>query len=41
MIGISTLAAMAQACYRVNQSRQVVTAIDARMSEIYWARSTR
>ncbi|MGO2321347.1 tRNA (adenosine(37)-N6)-threonylcarbamoyltransferase complex dimerization subunit type 1 TsaB [Vibrio casei] len=41
MIGISTLAAMAQACYRVNQSGQVVTAIDARMSEIYWAQYIR
>lgn len=41
MIGISTLAAMAQACYRVNQSKQVATAIDARMSEIYWAQYIR
>ncbi|OEF24047.1 tRNA (adenosine(37)-N6)-threonylcarbamoyltransferase complex dimerization subunit type 1 TsaB [Vibrio rumoiensis] len=41
MIGISTLAAMAQGCYRANQSEHVVAAIDARMSEIYWAQYTR
>lgn len=41
MIGVSTLAAMAQACYRIDQSEQVLTAIDARMSEIYWAQYSR
>lgn len=41
MIGISTLEAMAQASYRVNQSEQVVAAIDARMSEIYWGQYQR
>lgn len=41
MIGISTLAAMAQASYRVHQAEQVVAAIDARMSEIYWGQYQR
>ncbi|MBD1571825.1 tRNA (adenosine(37)-N6)-threonylcarbamoyltransferase complex dimerization subunit type 1 TsaB [Vibrio sp. S17_S38] len=41
MIGISTLAAMAQASYRVHKSKQVVAAIDARMSEIYWGQYQR
>lgn len=41
MIGISTLEAMAQASYRVHQSKQVVAAIDARMSEIYWGQYQR
>ncbi len=36
MLGISTLAAMAQGTYRVHQSEQVLSSIDARMGEIYW-----
>ena len=36
MIGISTLEAMAQAGYRVHGATQVVAAIDARMSEVYF-----
>lgn len=41
MIGISTLAAMAQGAYRMHGAEQVATAIDARMSEVYWARYVR
>ncbi len=41
MIGISTLAAMAQGTYRVHGSEQVAAAIDARMSEVYWGRYVR
>lgn len=41
MIGISTLAAMAQACHRIHQSEQVVAAIDARMGEVYWGQYQR
>jgi len=41
MIGISTLAAMAQGVYRKNGYTRVATAIDARMSEVYWARFER
>lgn len=41
MIGISTLAAMAQGTYRVNGHTNVACAIDARMSEVYWGRFTR
>ncbi|MCW8327539.1 tRNA (adenosine(37)-N6)-threonylcarbamoyltransferase complex dimerization subunit type 1 TsaB [Photobacterium sp. SDRW27] len=41
MLGISTLAAMAQGTYRVHQSEQVLTAIDARMGEIYWGQYQR
>lgn len=33
--GVSTLAAMAQAAYRLHAARQVVAAIDARMAEVY------
>ena len=33
--GVSTLAAMAQAAYRLHGAKQVVSAIDARMAEIY------
>ncbi len=36
MLGISTLAAMAQGTYRVSGSNHVLSAIDARMSEVYW-----
>ncbi|OEE37853.1 tRNA (adenosine(37)-N6)-threonylcarbamoyltransferase complex dimerization subunit type 1 TsaB [Vibrio anguillarum] len=41
MIGISTLATMAQGSYRLQGYQQVACAIDARMSEIYWGRYTR
>ncbi len=36
MIGVSTLAAMAQASYRLHGATDVAVAIDARMSEVYW-----
>lgn len=35
MIGVSTLAAMAQQAYRIQQATHVLSAIDARMNEIY------
>ncbi|GAB7228287.1 tRNA (adenosine(37)-N6)-threonylcarbamoyltransferase complex dimerization subunit type 1 TsaB [Vibrio rotiferianus] len=41
MIGVSTLAAMAQGSYRRHGTTDVAVAIDARMSEVYWARYTR
>ncbi len=41
LIGISTLAAMAQGAYRSHGHTQVAAAIDARMSEVYWARFAR
>ncbi len=41
MIGISTLQAMAEASYRLNGKKYVATAIDARMSEVYWGRYVR
>ncbi len=41
MIGISTLAAMAQGAYRVNGCTHVASAIDARMNEVYWGRFER
>ncbi|WP_087025939.1 tRNA (adenosine(37)-N6)-threonylcarbamoyltransferase complex dimerization subunit type 1 TsaB [Thaumasiovibrio subtropicus] len=41
MVGVSTLAAMAQACYREHQVESVLTAIDARMGELYWAQYRR
>ena len=41
MIGISTLAAMAQATYRKHGKTHAVCAIDARMSEVYWGRFVR
>ncbi|MFN1549817.1 tRNA (adenosine(37)-N6)-threonylcarbamoyltransferase complex dimerization subunit type 1 TsaB [Vibrio natriegens] len=41
MIGVSTLAAMAQGSYRLHGSTDVAVAIDARMSEVYWARYSR
>jgi len=41
MLGISTLAAMAQGTYRVHQSEQVLSSIDARMGEIYWGQYLR
>lgn len=36
VVGISTLAAMAQQAYAQNQIQQVTAAIDARMSEVYF-----
>ncbi|EDP57425.1 tRNA (adenosine(37)-N6)-threonylcarbamoyltransferase complex dimerization subunit type 1 TsaB [Vibrio sp. AND4] len=41
MIGVSTLMAMAQASYRLHGTMDVAVAIDARMSEVYWARYAR
>ncbi|MBJ6894267.1 tRNA (adenosine(37)-N6)-threonylcarbamoyltransferase complex dimerization subunit type 1 TsaB [Vibrio cholerae] len=41
MIGISTLAAMAQAAYRLQGLTHVASAIDARMEEVYWGRYVR
>ncbi|WED22556.1 tRNA (adenosine(37)-N6)-threonylcarbamoyltransferase complex dimerization subunit type 1 TsaB [Vibrio sp. JC009] len=41
MIGISTLGAMAQATWRRHGAQRVACAIDARMSEVYWARLER
>ncbi|EAS43861.1 tRNA (adenosine(37)-N6)-threonylcarbamoyltransferase complex dimerization subunit type 1 TsaB [Photobacterium profundum] len=41
MVGISTLMTMAQGTYRKHQSEQVLTAIDARMGEIYWGQYRR
>ncbi|MFV8411437.1 tRNA (adenosine(37)-N6)-threonylcarbamoyltransferase complex dimerization subunit type 1 TsaB [Vibrio owensii] len=41
MIGVSTLAAMAQASYRLHGATNAAVAIDARMGEVYWARYTR
>ncbi|MGN5182586.1 tRNA (adenosine(37)-N6)-threonylcarbamoyltransferase complex dimerization subunit type 1 TsaB [Aeromonas veronii] len=38
LIGISTLAAMAQGAYRLDGAEQVLTAIDARMNEVYFGR---
>lgn len=37
MIGISTLATMAQGAWRVTGATRVLAAIDARMGEVYWA----
>lgn len=37
VIGISTLAAMAEAAWQQHGSRRVLAAIDARMGEVYWA----
>ena len=41
MIGISTLKTMAQGAYRKSGATSVATAIDARMSEVYWGRFER
>ncbi|KJG03622.1 tRNA (adenosine(37)-N6)-threonylcarbamoyltransferase complex dimerization subunit type 1 TsaB [Photobacterium angustum] len=41
MVGVSTLAAMAQGTYRVHQADNVLSAIDARMGEIYWGQYKR
>ena len=41
MVGVSTLAAMAQGTYRVHKADNVLSAIDARMGEIYWGQYQR
>lgn len=41
MVGISTLAAMAQGQYRASGAQQVLSAIDARMGEVYWGQYQR
>ncbi|MCP4954278.1 tRNA (adenosine(37)-N6)-threonylcarbamoyltransferase complex dimerization subunit type 1 TsaB [Photobacterium aquimaris] len=41
MIGVSTLAAMAQGSFRLHQAEHVLTAIDARMGELYWGQYQR
>ncbi|MFP1724999.1 tRNA (adenosine(37)-N6)-threonylcarbamoyltransferase complex dimerization subunit type 1 TsaB [Lonsdalea quercina] len=41
MIGVSTLATLAQGAFRLTGANQVLTAIDARMSEVYWAQYRR
>ncbi len=41
MIGVSTLAALAQGQYRATKAENVLSAIDARMSEIYWGQYSR
>ena len=41
MIGVSTLAAMAQGSFRLHQADYVLTAIDARMGELYWGQYQR
>lgn len=37
VIPVSTLAALAQRCYREHGWQRVLTAFDARMNEVYWA----
>lgn len=37
VVPVSTLAAMAQGAYRLHQATRVISAIDARMNEVYWA----
>jgi tRNA threonylcarbamoyladenosine biosynthesis protein TsaB len=41
VVGISTLQALAQQAYRIYQAEQVVSAIDARMGEIYSGQFTK
>lgn len=36
MIGVSTLKTMAQGAYRLTGAKRVLSAIDARMGEVYW-----
>lgn len=36
LVQVSTLAAMAQASFRLEQAQHVLAAIDARMGEVYW-----
>ena len=37
VVGVSTLAALAQRTYREKGERKLLTAFDARMGELYWA----
>ncbi|HDS9358960.1 TPA: tRNA (adenosine(37)-N6)-threonylcarbamoyltransferase complex dimerization subunit type 1 TsaB [Enterobacter cancerogenus] len=41
MIGVSTLATMAQGAWRMTGASRVLAAIDARMGEVYWAEYVR
>lgn len=41
MIGVSTLATMAQGAFRKGGATRVLAAIDARMGEVYWAEYVR
>ena len=41
MIGVSTLATMAQGAWRMTGATHVLAAIDARMGEVYWGEYTR
>ncbi|WP_179038126.1 tRNA (adenosine(37)-N6)-threonylcarbamoyltransferase complex dimerization subunit type 1 TsaB [Limnobaculum xujianqingii] len=41
MIGVSTLNTMAQGAYRMTGMTQILTAIDARMGEVYWGQYQR
>lgn len=41
LIGVSTLAALAEGTHRLTKAKHVACAIDARMNEIYWARYAR
>ena len=41
MIGVSTLATMAQGAFRQMDATQVLAAIDARMGEVYWGQYQR
>jgi tRNA threonylcarbamoyladenosine biosynthesis protein TsaB len=36
VVGVSTLATLAQGCLRVHETGQVLCAFDARMGELYW-----
>jgi tRNA threonylcarbamoyladenosine biosynthesis protein TsaB len=37
VVSVSTLAVLAQGAYRLHNKQQILTAIDARMAEVYWA----
>ncbi|OON40490.1 tRNA (adenosine(37)-N6)-threonylcarbamoyltransferase complex dimerization subunit type 1 TsaB [Izhakiella australiensis] len=41
MMGISTLATMAEGAWRLQRAQRVLAAIDARMGEVYWAQYLR
>lgn len=36
VVAVSTLAALAQGCYRQTQTESILVALDARMDEVYW-----
>jgi tRNA threonylcarbamoyladenosine biosynthesis protein TsaB len=36
VVGVSTLATLAQGCLRVHETEQVLCGVDARMGELYW-----